>query len=84
MPRLARKLLPPYDFGWTLRDVSGADMVQTALGDGRRELLINHALLTGVATEMFEWWFQNFDGVARFRGREIPAYHLWHRTITSK
>lgn len=78
MARLARKLPPPYDFGWTLRDVSSADVVQTALGDGRREILINHAPLTGVTTEMLEWWFQNFDGVARFRGREIPAYHLWH------
>lgn len=78
MSRLTRKLSQPYDFGWTLRDVASADVVQTALGDGRREILINHAPLAGVTTEMLEWWFQSFDGVARYRGREVPAYHLWH------
>lgn len=78
MSSLSRKLSPPYDFGWTLRPVSSADVVQTALGDGRLEILINHAPLTGITTEMLEWWFQSFDGIARYKGRSIPAYHLWH------
>jgi hypothetical protein len=78
MARLIRKLLPPYELGWTLRAVESADVVVTALGDGRREIRIDHAPLTGVTTEMLEWWFQNFDGVATYRGRTLPAYHLWH------
>lgn len=78
MSRLSRKLSPPYDFGWKLREVTSADVVQTELGDGRLEILINHAPLTGISTEMLEWWFQSFDGVAQYKGRSIPAYHLWH------
>lgn len=78
MSRLSRRLPPPQDFGWTLRPVSSADVVQTQLGDGRLEVLINHAPLKGITTEMLEWWFQSFDGMAHYRGRSIPAYHLWH------
>lgn len=78
MARLFRKLSEPYDFGWTLRDVKNADVTETKLGDGRLEIRIDHAPLEGVTTEMLEWWFQNFDGTAQFRGERMPAYHLWH------
>ena len=46
--RLTHRLLPPYEFGWTLRAANSANVVQIALADGRREVLINYALLTGV------------------------------------
>jgi hypothetical protein len=78
MARLFRRLGPALELGWTLRPVESADIVLTQLGDGRREIRIDHAPLTGVTTEMLEWWFQNFDGLAVYRGRALPAYHLWH------
>lgn len=78
MARLTKKLYPPHDFGWTLRQPESADVVQTQLGDGRREIRLDHAPLPGVTTEMLGWWFQHFDGVAEFRGEKLPAYHLWH------
>jgi len=75
---LHRQLQPPLEFGWTLRATDSADVVRTELGDGRLELRIDHAPLPGVSTEMLEWWFQNLDGVATYRGLAIPAYRLWH------
>ncbi|MBX3494457.1 MAG: hypothetical protein KF899_15930 [Parvibaculum sp.] len=78
MARLTKKLFPPHDFGWRLRTAESADVVETKLGDGRREIRLDHAPLPGVTTEMLDWWFQNFDGVARFQGARLPAYHLWH------
>jgi len=78
MASLAKRLVDPYDFGWTLRDVDTCDVVETHLGDGRYEIRLDHAPLAGVTTEMLEWWFQVFDGTASYRGRSLPAYHLWH------
>lgn len=78
MAGLIRKLKPAYDFGWQFRSVESADVVLTPLGDGLREILINHAPLSGVTTAMLEWWFQSFDRVATYRGQALPAYHLWH------
>lgn len=78
MTALVRKLSAPYAFGWTLRRKEDTDVVETPLGDGRHEVLINHNRLDGVTTEMLGWWFQNIDGLATYKGKRLPAYHLWH------
>lgn len=78
MASLTKRLLAPYDFGWTLRAVEDCDVVETQLGDGRFEIRLDHAPLNGVTTEMLAWWFQVFDGTATYRGQDLPAYHLWH------
>lgn len=78
MASLARKLPPPRDYGWTFRPVESARVTRTTLDDGRRELRIDHAPLAGVTTDMLGWWFQNLDGIARYRGQSLPAYLLWH------
>lgn len=75
---LTSRLTEPYDFGWSLRTIENADVLITRLGDGRREIRIDHPPLTNVTTGMLDWWFQSFDGMAEYRGRRIPAYHLWH------
>lgn len=73
------KILPaPLDLGWTPRPVTSADTVVTRLGDGRVEIRIDHAPLTGVTTAMFGWWFQIFDGPVSWQGHTWPAYRLWH------
>lgn len=78
MTVLFTALPAPADLGWTPRSVASADVVVTPLGDGRLEVRIDHAPLTGVTTAMLGWWFQTFDGTATWRGEKLAAYRLWH------
>ncbi|MFT3811525.1 MAG: hypothetical protein QM698_16555 [Micropepsaceae bacterium] len=78
MSALFTALPAPVDLGWTPRPVSSADIVVTPLGDGRLEVRIDHAPLTGITTAMLGWWFQTFDSIVTWRGHTMPAYRLWH------
>lgn len=77
-PALYRRLPPPLDFGWTPRTPENTRTGQAELAGGALEIRIDHAPLTGVNSAMLDWWFQNFDGEARYRGQTVPAYRLWH------
>ena len=55
-------------FGWIPRNVDDVPTEIKQLPDGRLELRIEHAVLTGIRPEMIVWWFQNIDGDCQFRG----------------
>lgn len=72
------KLLAPREIDWKMRRVDSAETSMATLGDGRVELVIDHALLNDVTPTMLHWWFTTLSEDMEWKGRIIPRYHVWH------
>lgn len=73
------------DFGWALKPVSSSYFDIHKRENGQFCVVLNHALLRGVSTEMIHWWFRNFTqlkvrlrSVPVYEDQHVPAYWLWH------
>ncbi|MEO1492977.1 MAG: hypothetical protein AAFV19_12565 [Pseudomonadota bacterium] len=79
-------ILPPArDFGWLLKDPGSTRFEIDRRANGQFTVVLNHALLRGVTSEMIHWWFLNFtrlrirlEDVPGYEGALVPAYLLWH------
>jgi hypothetical protein len=72
------ELLPPLDFGWPWKPLSSAGTSITKTPNGSLEVTIEHEVISGITSQMLEWWFQNLDRDVRYRGQTVHAYRLWH------
>jgi len=63
---------------WPLRPLSGAEVEETWLDDGRRRITIKHRELSGVTPDMLDWWYGHIDGEMDYAGRLYPRYLVWH------
>lgn len=81
------KLIVPAarEFGWALKPISSSYFDIHKKPNGQFCVVLNHALLRGVSSEMIHWWFLNFtklrvrlDKVAGYEGKKVPGYLLWH------
>ncbi|MEM6384481.1 MAG: hypothetical protein AAF739_17575 [Pseudomonadota bacterium] len=73
------------DFGWINKPVSSSHFDIHQKDNGQFCVVLNHALLRGVSTQMIHWWFLNFtrlrvrlQDVPGYEGRQVPGYWLWH------
>ena len=79
-------IMPPErKFGWELKPIESAHFAIHERANGQFCVVLNHALLRGVTSEMLHWWFLNFTSlqvtlkdVADYQGQSVPAYLLWH------
>ncbi|MBB6549304.1 hypothetical protein [Nonomuraea rubra] len=46
--------------------------------DGRLEITIEHAPLTGVTPQMLTWWYGHIPGTMEYAGAVYPRYLVWH------
>src|SRR5687768_3488013 len=76
--RARHALPPPTAIDWRMRPVSSAQTSSRLLDDGRLELKIEHAPLTGVTPRMLDWWFRTASQDMQWRGQTIPRYRVWH------
>ncbi|MEM1336274.1 MAG: hypothetical protein AAF634_09660 [Bacteroidota bacterium] len=73
------------DFGWELKPTTSAYFEVIRNRSNQICVVLEHALLRGVTTEMLFWWFRNFTrlkiqltDVPGYEGQTLPAYLLWH------
>ena len=73
------------EFGWKLRDTDSSHFAIHKRDNGQFCVVLNHALLRGITTEMLYWWFLRFPNlrvrlvdVPGYEGSQVPAYLLWH------
>ena len=73
------------EFGWDLKPISSANFAIHERENGQFCVVLHHALLRGVTSEMLHWWFLNFTNleitlkdIAGYEGQNVPAYWLWH------
>lgn len=73
------------DFGWALKPMDSAHFAIHERANGQFCVVLNHALLRGVSSEMLHWWFLNFTNlrvtlkdVPGYEDQPVPAYLLWH------
>ena len=71
-------LLPRRPVDWTMKPLSSAKTLETALPDGRVQLRIEHDVLRGVTTDMLVWWWRNIDGEMELGGKTYSKYLIWH------
>lgn len=76
---------PAREFGWRLKPTESSHFAIHQRDNGQFCVVLNHALLRGVHSEMLRWWFANFTtlnvrltDVPGYEGAKVPAYHLWH------
>ncbi|MEM1186745.1 MAG: hypothetical protein AAGI53_17305 [Planctomycetota bacterium] len=76
---------PTRDYGWKLRPTSSSHFEICERPNGQFCVVLNHALLRGVTSEMIHWWFRHFPSLRvrlvdtpGFEGQVVPAYLLWH------
>ncbi|MEO1171091.1 MAG: hypothetical protein AAFX94_03420, partial [Myxococcota bacterium] len=84
---MATKLEMPAarEFGWALKPVSSSEFEIHQRDNGQFCVVLNHALLRGVRSEMIAWWFKNFGRLRvrlvdtpGYEDTQIQAYLLWH------
>lgn len=73
------------DFGWALKPTDSTAFEIIERPNGQFCVVLNHALLRGVTSEMIYWWFLNFpnlrvslEDVPRYESKTVPGYLLWH------
>ncbi|MEM8506591.1 MAG: hypothetical protein AAF717_02125 [Bacteroidota bacterium] len=73
------------NFGWELKPTTSAYFEVIRNRSNQICVVLEHALLRGVTTEMLFWWFRNFTrlkiqltDVPGYEGQTLPAYLLWH------
>ena len=73
------------DFGWTLKPTDSTAFEIIERSNGQFCVVLNHALLRGVTSEMIYWWFLNFpnlrirlEDVPGYESKTVPGYLLWH------
>ncbi|MEO1027531.1 MAG: hypothetical protein AAFX02_00600 [Pseudomonadota bacterium] len=73
------------DFGWALKPTASTQFGIFEKPNGQFCVVLNHALLRGVTSEMLQWWFLNFpnlkvtlDDIPSYEGQSVPGYLLWH------
>lgn len=73
------------DFGWTLKPVDTTAFEIVERSNGQFCVVLNHALLRGVTSEMIHWWFLHFpnlrvtlEDTPGYESQTIPGYLLWH------
>ncbi|MEM6532554.1 MAG: hypothetical protein AAF654_08015 [Myxococcota bacterium] len=83
----ALEMPPAREFGWMLKPVSSSHFQIHERDNGQFCVVLNHALLRGVRSEMILWWFKNFANLRvllvdtpGYEGTRVPAYLLWHPT----
>ena len=76
---------PERKFGWELKPIESSHFAIHERANGQFCVVLNHALLRGVTSEMLRWWFLNFTNlrvnlkdVDGYEGESLPAYLLWH------
>ncbi len=76
---------PERDFGWELKPTSSTHFEINERPNGQYSVVLNHALLRGVTSEMLHWWFLHFpslrvelEDIAGYGSDPVPAYLLWH------
>ncbi|MEM8795841.1 MAG: hypothetical protein AAGE61_09770 [Pseudomonadota bacterium] len=78
--------MPPVrEFGWPLKSTESSYFDIAKRDNGQFTVVLNHALLRGVNSQMLTWWFRHFtelrvtlEDVPGFEGKTVPAYQLWH------
>lgn len=83
---MANLSMPPKrEFGWELKPIESAHFAIHERANGQFCVVLNHALLRGVTSEMLHWWFLNFTNlqvtlkdVPGYQRQPVPAYLLWH------
>ena len=73
------------DFGWALKPKDSTLFEIHQRPNGQFCVVLNHALLRGVTSEMIFWWFKNFPNlqvmladVQGYEDKTVPGYLLWH------
>ena len=73
------------DFGWTLKQTSSSSFDIHQRSNGQFCVVLNHALLRGVDSQMLFWWFLHFPrlrvqliDIPKFKRTIVPSYLLWH------
>lgn len=73
------------DFGWRLKSAESALFDIHTRPNGQFCVVLHHALLRGLTSEMIRWWFERFPALTvrltdtpGYEGRSVPAYYLWH------
>ena len=83
---MAKLIMPPErKFGWELKPNTSSHFAIHERDNGQFCVVLNHALLRGVTSEMLHWWFLNFTSlritlkdVVGYEDQTVPAYLLWH------
>ncbi|MEM9574929.1 MAG: hypothetical protein AAF870_06855 [Pseudomonadota bacterium] len=72
-------------FGWNLKPTNSTEFEIIEKPTGQFCVVLNHALLRGVTSEMIFWWFQSFPNlkvklkdISGYEGQVVPGYLLWH------
>ena len=81
---MARLTMPPErKFGWELKPNTSSHFAIHERDNGQFCVVLNHALLRGVTSEMLHWWFLNFTRLSvhlpdtpGYEGSNVPAYLL--------
>ena len=73
------------EFGWRLKPTSSSYFQINERANGQFCVVLNHALLRGVTSQMIYWWFLHFPNlkvelidVPSYEQRTVPGYLLWH------
>ena len=73
------------DFGWQLKPTESSHFAIHERDNGQFCVVLNHALIRGVRSEMLHWWFLHFPklrvrlfDVPGYDNTQVPAYLLWH------
>ncbi|MEM9866665.1 MAG: hypothetical protein AAF765_03175 [Bacteroidota bacterium] len=83
----SKKLTVPRarNFDWELKPISSAYFKVIRNKSNQICVVLEHALLRGVSTEMIHWWFHHFTklnvrliDIPGYEGKTVPAYLLWH------
>lgn len=76
---------PERKLDWSLKPVESTAFDIHVRSNGQFCVVLNHALLRGVTSEMIYWWFQNFANLRvrlldapGYGSEKVPAYLLWH------
>jgi hypothetical protein len=72
------QLPPPRLRLWPLRAVETASTAFETCPDGRRRIVIKHAVLKHVTPEMLDWWYRHVSGDMAYAGGHLPRYLVWH------
>lgn len=83
---MAKLIMPPErKFGWELKPITSSHFAIHERDNGQFCVVLNHALLRDVTSEMLHWWFLNFTtlrialkDVVGYEDQAVPAYLLWH------
>ena len=83
---MVKLIMPPErDFGWDLKPITSAHFAIHERDNDQFCVVLHHALLRGVTSEMLHWWFLNFTNlrirlqdIVGYEDQTVPAYWLWH------